>query len=193
MAEHVGSRTQEECILHFLRLPIEDAYLEGTDPFVNLSSLANASHPVPPFSKAANPILSTVAFLAAAVDPCVAAAAAQAALTEYAKMREQVPAGLLQEHKARIEAAVRQGGHAVDPTKFGLDDVAGSCVIADEGDGTARKAKSVDGDAEGIKGAEEVREVNSSIPLPIFSAFNIPDFYHLNGDSAVARHLTPVN
>lgn len=28
VCEHVGSRTQDECILHFLRLPIEDPYLE---------------------------------------------------------------------------------------------------------------------------------------------------------------------
>lgn len=28
VSEHVGSRTQDECILHFLRLPIEDPYLE---------------------------------------------------------------------------------------------------------------------------------------------------------------------
>jgi len=28
VCEHVGSRTQEECILHFLRLPIEDPYLD---------------------------------------------------------------------------------------------------------------------------------------------------------------------
>ncbi|VDP84111.1 unnamed protein product [Echinostoma caproni] len=124
VAEHVGSRTQEECILHFLRLPIEDAYLEGCDPVINLTALANTSHPLPPFSKAANPILSTVAFLAAAVDPRVAAAAAQAALTEYAKMRNEVPAGLLHEHKARVEAAVRNGEH-VDPSKFGLDEVGG--------------------------------------------------------------------
>ncbi|CAH8578706.1 unnamed protein product [Heterobilharzia americana] len=127
VAEHVGSRTQEECILHFLRLPIEDAYLEGSDPILNLTSLANSSHPTPPFSKAANPILSTVAFLAAAVDPRVAAAAAQAALTEYAKMRDEVPAGLLREHKARVEAAVKLG-HQVDPQKFGLDEVGGSKI-----------------------------------------------------------------
>ncbi|KAF8561307.1 hypothetical protein P879_09196 [Paragonimus westermani] len=124
VAEHVGSRTQEECILHFLRLPIEDAYLEGADPILNLTALANASHPTPPFSKAANPILATVAFLAAAVDPRVAAAAAQAALTEYAKMRDEVPAGLLLEHKARVEAAVRLG-QSVDPSKFGLEEVGG--------------------------------------------------------------------
>lgn len=28
VCEHVGSRTQDECILHFLRLPIEDPYLD---------------------------------------------------------------------------------------------------------------------------------------------------------------------
>ena len=28
VSEHVGSRTQDECILHFLKLPIEDPYLE---------------------------------------------------------------------------------------------------------------------------------------------------------------------
>lgn len=28
VSEHVGSRTQDECILQFLRLPIEDPYLE---------------------------------------------------------------------------------------------------------------------------------------------------------------------
>lgn len=27
VAAHVGSRTQDECILHFLRLPIEEPYL----------------------------------------------------------------------------------------------------------------------------------------------------------------------
>ena len=31
VCEHVGSRTQDECILHFLRLPIEDPYLENPD------------------------------------------------------------------------------------------------------------------------------------------------------------------
>lgn len=98
--------------------------MEGSDPIINLTALANASHPLPPFSKAANPILSTVAFLAAAVDPRVAAAAAQAALTEYAKMRNEVPAGLLHEHKARVEAAVKSG-ELVDPKKFGLDEVGG--------------------------------------------------------------------
>lgn len=28
ITEHVGSRTQDECIMQFLQLPIEDPYLE---------------------------------------------------------------------------------------------------------------------------------------------------------------------
>lgn len=31
VCEHVGTRTQDECILHFLRLPIEDPYLEDPE------------------------------------------------------------------------------------------------------------------------------------------------------------------
>ena len=31
VCEHVGSRTQDECILHFLRLPIEDPFLENPE------------------------------------------------------------------------------------------------------------------------------------------------------------------
>lgn len=75
VSEHVGSRTQDECILHFLRLPIEDPYLE--DSSASLGPLA--FQPVP-FSQSENPVMSTVAFLASVVDPRVASAAAKAAL-----------------------------------------------------------------------------------------------------------------
>ena len=79
VAEHVGSRTQDECILHFLRLPIEDPFLED-------GGAGGGGHMGPlvyqplPFSQAGNPIMSTVAFLASVVDPRVASAAAKAAL-----------------------------------------------------------------------------------------------------------------
>ena len=32
MSDHVGSRTQDECILKFLQLPIQDPYLAPEDP-----------------------------------------------------------------------------------------------------------------------------------------------------------------
>uniref|UniRef100_A0A8C9SNZ6 SWI/SNF related BAF chromatin remodeling complex subunit C1a n=1 Tax=Scleropages formosus TaxID=113540 RepID=A0A8C9SNZ6_SCLFO len=77
VSEHVGSRTQDECILHFLRLPIEDPYLENSD-----ASLGPLAYQPVPFSQSGNPVMSTVAFLASVVDPRVAAAAAKAALGE---------------------------------------------------------------------------------------------------------------
>lgn len=30
VSEHVGSRTQDDCILHFLQLPIEEPYIEDS-------------------------------------------------------------------------------------------------------------------------------------------------------------------
>lgn len=75
VSEHVGSRTQDECILHFLRLPIEDPYLESTE-----ASLGPLAYQPIPFSQSGNPVMSTVAFLASVVDPRVASAAAKAAL-----------------------------------------------------------------------------------------------------------------
>ncbi|CAF1101739.1 unnamed protein product [Adineta steineri] len=85
VCEHVGTRTQDECILKFLQLPIEDPYLEG-----NGSALGPLSYPTIPFSQSGNPVMSTVAFLASVVDPRVASAAAKAALEEFSKMHEDV-------------------------------------------------------------------------------------------------------
>lgn len=76
VAEHVGTRTQDECILHFLRLPIEDPYLEDM-------KLGPLSFQPVPFSQQGNPIMATVAFLASVVDPRVASAAAKAALGKW--------------------------------------------------------------------------------------------------------------
>ena len=50
MCEHVGSRTQDECILHFLRLPIEDPYLE--DPESGSGALGPLAYQPIPFSAA---------------------------------------------------------------------------------------------------------------------------------------------
>lgn len=77
VSEHVGSRTQDECILHFLRLPIEDPYMEDSS-----STLGPLAYQPVPFSQAGNPVMSTVAFLASVVDPRVASAAARSALGE---------------------------------------------------------------------------------------------------------------
>ncbi|XP_061662809.1 SWI/SNF complex subunit SMARCC1b isoform X1 [Syngnathoides biaculeatus] len=84
VSEHVGSRTQDDCILHFLRLPIEDPYLEDSS-----ASLGPLAYQPVPFSQSENPVMSTVAFLASVVDPRVASAAAKAALEEFSQVQEE--------------------------------------------------------------------------------------------------------
>ncbi|OXU23978.1 hypothetical protein TSAR_004197 [Trichomalopsis sarcophagae] len=104
VCEHVGSRTQDECILHFLRLPIEDPYLEEPEGLGPL-----AYQPIP-FSKAGNPVMSTVAFLASVVDPRVAASAAKAAMEEFAAIKDQVPAAILDQHLRNVQASANSDG-----------------------------------------------------------------------------------
>ena len=89
VCKHVGCRTQDECILHFLRLPIEDPFLIE-DEAPTLTSGVDQYQPMP-FSKSGNPIMSTIAFLASVVDPSVAASAARAALQEFSKLAEADP------------------------------------------------------------------------------------------------------
>ncbi|XP_033856366.2 SWI/SNF complex subunit SMARCC1-like isoform X2 [Acipenser ruthenus] len=114
VSEHVGSRTQDECILHFLRLPIEDPYLENSE-----ASLGPLAYQPVPFSQSGNPVMSTVAFLASVVDPRVAAAAAKAALEEFSRVREEVPAELVEAHVKKVQEAAKTTGK-VDPA-FGLE------------------------------------------------------------------------
>ncbi|XP_030822854.1 SWI/SNF complex subunit SMARCC2 [Camarhynchus parvulus] len=109
VSEHVGSRTQDECILHFLRLPIEDPYLEDSE-----ASLGPLAYQPIPFSQSGNPVMSTVAFLASVVDPRVASAAAKSALEEFSKMKEEVPTALVEAHVRKVEEAAKVTGKA-DP------------------------------------------------------------------------------
>ncbi|XAR55554.1 hypothetical protein NMG60_11035656 [Bertholletia excelsa] len=105
IAEHVGTKSKAQCILHFVRLPMEDGPLENIEvPCASLSpkmskkddlgrsfSSSNGdsagsylqdpnSESRLPFSNSANPVMALVAFLASAVGPRVAAACAHASL-----------------------------------------------------------------------------------------------------------------
>ncbi|CAL1537084.1 unnamed protein product [Lymnaea stagnalis] len=126
VCEHVGSRTQDECILHFLRLPIEDPFLDVND---NPGPLVY--QPIP-FSKSGNPIMSTVAFLASVVDPRVASAAAKAALEEFSKIKDEIPPSIVESHTRVVINATREG-KIVEPT-FGLEKsgIAGTEIITEE-------------------------------------------------------------
>lgn len=83
IAQHVGSRTREECLLKFLQLPIEEPYTE-TDISIALSK-SGINESILPFSATENPVMSLVAFLASSVNPGVASAAAKAAISELQK------------------------------------------------------------------------------------------------------------
>ncbi|NXI67362.1 SMRC2 protein, partial [Anseranas semipalmata] len=148
VSEHVGSRTQDECILHFLRLPIEDPYLEDSE-----ASLGPLAYQPIPFSQSGNPVMSTVAFLASVVDPRVASAAAKSALEEFSKMKEEVPTALVEAHVRKVEEAAKVTGKA-DPA-FGLESsgIAGTTSDEPERIGPVSPQEPRDGTAE-----EEAKE-----------------------------------
>ncbi|XP_018496360.1 SWI/SNF complex subunit SMARCC2 [Galendromus occidentalis] len=123
VCEHVGSRSQDECILQFLRLPIEDPYLEGDDG----GALGPLAYQPIPFSKAGNPIMSTVAFLASVVDPRVASSAAKSAMEEFAKIKDEVPSSLVEKHLSNvIEKAINEGKDPAPENDLEKCDIAGT-------------------------------------------------------------------
>uniref|UniRef100_A0A668US23 Uncharacterized protein n=1 Tax=Oreochromis aureus TaxID=47969 RepID=A0A668US23_OREAU len=152
VSEHVGSRTQDECILHFLRLPIEDPYLEDSS-----SSLGPLAYQPVPFSQAGNPVMSTVAFLASVVDPRVASAAAKSALEEFSRMKEEVPAALVEAHVRRVEEAARVSGRQ-DPL-YGLEGSGIAGTGLEEGE---RPDESSDESKSDSQSNEEKREAKES-------------------------------
>lgn len=118
VCEHVGTRTQDECILQFLRLPIEDPYLEDSEvgSGASASALGPLAYQPIPFSKSGNPIMSTVAFLASVVDPRIAASAAKAAMDEFCRIKDEVPAALLDSHIKNVADNAASNEGKVDPT-----------------------------------------------------------------------------
>ena len=80
IADHVGSRTREECVVKFLQLEIEDKYLEpevSGHPSYGLLDSGRI-----PFSQKDNPVMSVMAFLAGMSEPTVVAAAAGKSIKE---------------------------------------------------------------------------------------------------------------
>lgn len=96
IAEHVGTRTREECVLQFLQLDIEEKYLDS-EAAVNaptgLSMLGSQQGQLP-FTQADNPVMSVVGFLASLADPVSTAAAASKSAEELKKnLRKQLESG----------------------------------------------------------------------------------------------------
>ncbi|KAG6052993.1 hypothetical protein E4U16_007254 [Claviceps sp. LM84 group G4] len=96
IAEHVGTRTREECVLQFLQLDIEEKYLDSETPIhaPNGLSILGVQHGHLPFSQVDNPVLSVVGFLASLADPASTAAAANKSAEELKRgLRKQLNGG----------------------------------------------------------------------------------------------------
>ena len=150
VAEHVGSRTQDECILHFLRLPIEDPYLEQPEH----GAMGPLAYQPIPFSGSGNPIMSTVAFLASVVDPRVAASAAKAAMEEFAKIKDEVPSVIMDAHMNRVKEHTDKG--AEDPIAASLEK---SNIAGTEKESEAKDNEDKSEDKEEDKNKEDSNEV----------------------------------
>ncbi|XP_058231860.1 SWI/SNF complex subunit SMARCC1 isoform X2 [Hemibagrus wyckioides] len=164
VSEHVGSRTQDECILHFLRLPIEDPYLESSE-----ASLGPLAYQPVPFSQSGNPVMSTVAFLASVVDPRVAAAAAKAALEEFSRVREEVPAELVEAHVKKVQEAAKSTGK-VDPC-YGLESsgIAGTAPEEEKTETTETEKMETDSESqqgEKTESKDETEKANEAAEKP---------------------------
>jgi SWI/SNF related-matrix-associated actin-dependent regulator of chromatin subfamily C len=111
IAEHVGTKSQVQCITHFLQLPIEDQFLDDMET----SSLGVAagvdgqpgSAQGIPFADAGNPIMAQVAFLTSMIGPRVAAAAASKALEVLAEEEPETA-----EEAANVAKASEAAGQA---------------------------------------------------------------------------------
>lgn len=94
VSEFVGSRTPEECAVKFLQLEIEDKFLDA-EPIsggrsTGISMLGSQEGHLP-FSKADNPVMSVIGFLASLTDPSVTAAAAGKSVEAMKKgLRDQL-------------------------------------------------------------------------------------------------------
>jgi len=86
---YMGSRTKEECIRHFVRLPLEDPFLDQHHNALGLEGSTNNNSDYLPFSDVVNPILTQLAFLASMISPPIAAASAKAALQEFSKLHKK--------------------------------------------------------------------------------------------------------
>lgn len=90
VAQHVGTKTPEQCLQQFLSMPIEDPYFKPSIPSGPLEAgevvasidLALKSGTLP-FNGAPNPVLALLSFLAHGTTPQIASAAAKAALHAY--------------------------------------------------------------------------------------------------------------
>lgn len=173
VCEHVG-RTQDECILQFLRLPIEDPYLEDGE-----SAIGPLAYQPIPFSKSGNPIMSTVAFLASVVDPRIASVAAKSAMEEFAKMKDELPTSLNEDKMTNSKESSIKENNQDDLNDLNKDDkqetstqkeaikLEDKSEVKDDEDKIQSNDKSMEADAElnGNKESQQSQQKDSSATI----------------------------
>lgn len=116
VAEYVGTRTKEECVVKFLQFEIEDKYLDADaiSKSTGISMLGPQQGQLP-FSATDNPVMSVIGFLAALAEPSVTAAAAGRTVEAMKQsLRDQInkpqasEKGKEKEHEDSMEIDVRQ-------------------------------------------------------------------------------------
>ncbi|KAI6189862.1 SWI/SNF complex subunit SMARCC2 [Aphelenchoides bicaudatus] len=156
VADHVGSRTLDECIMRWIQLPIQDPFLEeGEGAGAILGPLAY--QPVP-FSQAGNPVMSTVAFLQSVVHPQIVSAAAKAALEVFTKMKDEIPPLLIEAHAKNIEAHAKANNGKVDPN-IGLEQ---SGIAGDEAQKETEEEKEKKDEADKAEISENIQVAAAS-------------------------------
>lgn len=121
VADHVGTRAREECVLKFLQLEIEDQYVEsgaGQEEQNNLGYLGQGRMPI---SQADNPVMSVMSFLAGLADPGVTAAAAGRSVDV---MKKHLRQRLDKEADKAAPQAVNDSAEVKDENSMDVDEVA---------------------------------------------------------------------
>ncbi len=117
IAEYVGTRTREECVLQFLQLDIEDKYLESEslEAPIGLQMLGSQGGQLP-FSQTDNPVMSVVGFLASLADPAsTAAAASKSAEILKQNLRNKLEGGAPPaDAQANGKGKEKEGGDSMD-------------------------------------------------------------------------------
>ncbi len=175
VAEHVQTKNNEQCVLKFLRMPIEDSFLgdqvgkwntnsEGS-LFSRVSDAtigqdnggAKFAGPTLPFADTSNPIMAQVAFLASSVSPEVAAAAAQAALakimSESVGKKEETAEGKEKEMAKTLleqQKAAQMNGLKMTNTKLDQQAVEAAAAVG-LGAAAARAKMLADAEAENME------------------------------------------
>lgn len=130
IADHVGTRTREECVLQFLQLDIEEKYLDSEAPLTATSGLSmlGSQNGQLPFSQVDNPIMSVVGFLASLADPASTAAAANKSAEQLKRalrkqlngsqdlreMADQSNGGVSNSDKSQVGSQGHQGDESMD-------------------------------------------------------------------------------